>query len=62
MDKLYEEIRAAVEADGGLYGHRKEAIEEYCRRVKMPLTSDMQDGKSEDFDALSERIAVRHHS
>lgn len=61
-DKLYEEIRAVVDADGGLYGHRKEAIEEYCARVKMPLTFDMMGEKSDDYDALSQRMAVRHHS
>lgn len=34
---LHSLIAEAVKADGGLYGQRKEFLESYCGRVKMPL-------------------------
>lgn len=34
---LFADIHAEVEADGGLYGIRKEFLEDYCRRVELPL-------------------------
>jgi len=37
VTKLHGQIVAAVNADGGLYGQRKEFLESYCSRVKMPL-------------------------
>ncbi len=34
---LWEQIRAEVIAEGGLYGPRKEFLESYCKRTDLPL-------------------------
>lgn len=62
MDRLYYEIREAVNAEGGLYGLRTEVISTYCARVKMPLCDSMEEEQTGDGEVFEKKMnLIQHH-